>query len=106
MLWVLFSYDVKVAQLCPTLCDSMDYTVHRILQARILEWVAFPLLQGIFPTRGSNPGLCIAGEFFTSWATREAQFSYEKKLKIPSSTYLKAKNNNVGRLCEVSYCLR
>ena len=33
---------VKVAQLCPTLCDPMDYTVHGILQVRILEWVAFP----------------------------------------------------------------
>ena len=32
---------VKVAQLCPTLCNPMDYTVHGILQARILEWVAF-----------------------------------------------------------------
>ena len=30
---------VKVTQLCPTLCNSMDYTVHGILQARILEWV-------------------------------------------------------------------
>ena len=97
----------------------MDYTVLGILQARILEWVAFGfcllLLQGIFPTQGSNPGIphckwilyklshkgsprilewvaypfssgssrprnwtgvfCIAGRFFTSWATREAQFS-------------------------------
>ena len=33
---------VKVAQLCPTLCDPMDCIVHEILQARILEWVAFP----------------------------------------------------------------
>ena len=33
--------EVKVAQLCPTLCDPMDYPVHGILQARILEWVAF-----------------------------------------------------------------
>ena len=33
---------VKVAQMCPTLSDPMDYTVHRILLARILEWVAFP----------------------------------------------------------------
>ena len=33
---------VKVAQSCPTLCDPMDCTVHGILQARILEWVAFP----------------------------------------------------------------
>ena len=35
----------------------MDYIVHGILQARILEWVAFPLLQGIFPSQGLNPGL-------------------------------------------------
>ena len=33
---------VKVAQSCPTLCDPMDYTLHGILQARILEWVAVP----------------------------------------------------------------
>ena len=37
---------VKVTQLCPTLCDPMDYTVHGILQARILEWVAFPFSRG------------------------------------------------------------
>ena len=37
---------VKVAQLCPTLCDPMGYTVHGILQARILEWVAFPFSRG------------------------------------------------------------
>ena len=46
-----------VAQLCPTLCDPVDYTAHGILQVRILEWVAYLLLQGIFPTQGSNPGL-------------------------------------------------
>ena len=39
---------VKVAQSCQTLCNSMDHTVLRILQARILEWLAFPLLLGIF----------------------------------------------------------
>ena len=38
--------EVKVTQLCLTLCDSMDYTVHGILQARILEWVAFPFSRG------------------------------------------------------------
>ena len=37
-----FKGKVKVAQLCPTLCDPMDYTVHGILQARILEGVALP----------------------------------------------------------------
>ena len=37
---------VKVAQSCLTLCDPMDYIVHGILRARILEWVAFPLARG------------------------------------------------------------
>ena len=37
----LLKYKVKVVQSCPTLCDTMDYTVHGVLQARILEWVAF-----------------------------------------------------------------
>ena len=53
---------VKVAQLCQTLWDPMDCSlpgssVRGILQARILEWVAIPILQGIFPTQGWNPGL-------------------------------------------------
>ena len=39
---------VKVAQLCLTLCDPMDYTVHGILQARILEWEARNKLLGHF----------------------------------------------------------
>ena len=39
----MFKVKVKVAQSCATLCDPMDYIVHGILQARILEWVAFPL---------------------------------------------------------------
>ena len=47
---------VKVAQSCLTLCDHMDYTVHGILQARILGWVAFPFSRGIFPTQRLNPG--------------------------------------------------
>ena len=33
----------KVTQLCLTLCNPMDFTVHGILQAGILEWVAYPL---------------------------------------------------------------
>ena len=41
----------SVAQLCLTLCDPMGYTVHGILQARILEWVAFPFSRGPFQTR-------------------------------------------------------
>ena len=43
---------VKVAHSCSALCDPMDYTVHGILQARILEWVAFPFSRG-----SPNPGI-------------------------------------------------
>ena len=42
---------VKVAQLCLTLCDPMEYTVHGILQARILEWLAFPFSRGSYQPR-------------------------------------------------------
>ena len=45
---------VKVAQSCLTLCNPMDYTVHGILQARILEWVAFPF-SGDLPNSGIKP---------------------------------------------------
>ena len=38
--------EVKVARSCLTLCDPMDYTVHGILQARILEWVDLPFSGG------------------------------------------------------------
>ena len=37
---------VIVSQSCPALCNPMDYIVHGILQARILEWVAFPFFRG------------------------------------------------------------
>ena len=57
---------VKVAHLCLTLCDSMDYTVHGILQARILEWVAFPFSRGSSQPRDRTQVSHIAGGFFTS----------------------------------------
>ena len=57
---------VKVAQSCTTLCDPMDYTVHGILQARILEWVAFPFSRGSSQPRDQTQASCIAGGFFTS----------------------------------------
>ena len=37
---------VTVSQSCPTLCDPVGYTIHGILQARILKWVAFPFTRG------------------------------------------------------------
>ena len=70
--------ELKVAQSCPTLCDLMDYTVHGILQARILEWVAFPFSRGSSQPRDRTQVSRIAGRFFTSWATREAHLSYSQ----------------------------
>ena len=64
--------EVKVAQSCLTLCDTMDYIVHGNLQARILECVAFPFSRGSSQARDWTQVSCIAGRFFTSWATREA----------------------------------
>ena len=66
---------MKVAQLCPTLCNHMDYTVHGILQARILEWVTGPFSRGSSQPRNRTQVSSIAGRFFTSLATREAQYA-------------------------------
>ena len=66
---------MKVTQLCPTLCDPVDYTVHGILQARILEWVAIPFSSGSSQPREQTQVSHIAGRFFTSWATREAHMN-------------------------------
>ena len=63
--------EVKVAQLCLTLCDPMDYTVHGILLARILEWVAIAFSRGSSQHRDRTQVSHIAGGFFTVWATRE-----------------------------------
>ena len=61
--------EAKVAQLCLTFCGP---TVHRILQARILEWVAIPFSRASSQHKDWTWVSCIAGRFFTIWATREA----------------------------------
>ena len=68
----------EVTQLCPTLCDPMDWSlpgssVHRILQARILEWIDIPFSRGSPRPKDWTWVSYIAGRFFTVWATREAQ---------------------------------
>ena len=57
---------MKVSQLCLTLCNPMDYTVHGILQVRILEQVAFPFSRGSSQPRDQTQVSCIAGGFFTA----------------------------------------
>ena len=50
----------------------MNYTTHGILQAKILEWVAFPFSRGSSQPRNRTQVSCVAGRFFTNWAIREA----------------------------------
>ena len=74
---------VLVAQLCLTLCDPMDCSlpgssVHGILQARILEWVALSFSRGASGPRDWTWVSCVAGRVFTIWATREAYPSYQE----------------------------
>ena len=65
------SNESEVAQSCPSVCNPMDYTVHGILQARILEWVVFPFSRGSSWPRNQTAVSCIAGGFFTNWAIKE-----------------------------------
>ena len=75
------AYHPQLLQSCPTLCDPMDYSlpgssVHGILQARILEWVAMPSSRGSSQpwdrTQDSYVFLpALAGGFFTTSATWE-----------------------------------
>ena len=55
----------SVTQSCTTLCDPMDYTVHRILQVRILEWVAFHFSRGSPHPRDQTQVSHIVGGLFT-----------------------------------------
>ena len=66
----------EVAQSCPTLCNPMDCSppassVHGILQARILEWVAISFSRGSSRPRDRTQVSRIAGRHFNLWATRE-----------------------------------
>ena len=72
--WVVESYPF---------CDPMNYSwpgssVHGMLQARILEWLAIPFLRGSSWPRNWAPVSCIAGRFYIIWATRKAWMTREK----------------------------
>ena len=78
-LWLCLSVYVcvLVAKSRLTLCDPMDCgppgsSVHGILQARILEWVAISFSRGSSQLRDQIQVSCITGRLFTIWATREA----------------------------------
>ena len=64
------------AQSCLNLCNPIncsppDSSVRGIFQSRILKWVAISFSRGFFWPRDRTPVSCIAGRFFTIWATRE-----------------------------------
>ena len=72
------SLCVCVTQLCPTLCNPVDcslpgFSVHGILQARTLEWVAVYFSRGFSKPRDWTQVSCLAGRLFTISATREAR---------------------------------
>ena len=59
-----FQVNVKVTLSCWTLCDPMDHTVHGILQARILEWIAFPFSRGSSQPRDRTQVSHVTGRFY------------------------------------------
>ena len=72
----------EVSQSCPTLCDPMDCSlpgssIHGILQATVLEWVAISFSRGSSWPRDRTQVSHIAGRHFNLWATREAPFCIE-----------------------------
>ena len=80
-----------VAQLCPTLCAPMacslpGSSVHGILQARMLVWIAIPFSRGSSWLRGWTWVSCTAGRFFTIQAIGKPlymrQITLEKKLEV------------------------
>ena len=90
--------QVKVGvQSCPALCNPVDYIVHGIFQARILEWVAFLFSRGSSQPRDQTQASCITGGFFTSWATREAR--HEPRIMINSIKIHQIMNKNNNYIC-------
>ena len=69
--WWWFSHSVMSNSCDPMVCSPPGSSVHGILQARILEWVAIPFSRGSSWPRGQTQVSCIAERFFTDWATRE-----------------------------------
>ena len=85
------SHSVVFDSLWPVDYSLQGSSVNGILQARILQWVAIPFPRGSSQSRDQTQVSCIAGRFFTVWATREANiliviiwfyYSYCSKIKI------------------------
>ena len=71
--WWWFSRSVVSDACDPIDCSLPGSSVHGILQARILEWIAISFSRGSSWPRDWTQASCIAGRFFTNWTMREAQ---------------------------------
>ena len=89
---ILESKSCSVVSNC---LHPMDYTVYGILQTRILEWVAFPFSRGSPQPRDQTQIIHIAGRFFNSWATIEAQISAMTSLAGPAASHLGNQVTNI-----------
>ena len=92
-LFIFLSVESKVlvTHSCLTLCDPMycspsGSSVHEILQAGILEWVAIHFSRGSSGPRDGPRVSCIAGRFFPIWAPREALNNKTSSPHIPAGT--------------------
>ena len=87
--WIVKNWKVQIScavcaqslQLCPTLCNPMDYSlpgssVPGILQVRILKWVAVLFSREIFPTQGLNPGLPHCRQILYQLSHQESIYIY------------------------------
>ena len=102
----------SLTQLCPTLWDPMDgsppgSSVHGILQARILEWVAISFCMGSSSPRGWTQVSCNASWFLTLWATREPHQCSEADSKYPHNLMewkkLQFRETEVSFICRTIY---
>ena len=105
-LWLV---RVLAVQSCPTLCDPVDCSppsssVHGILQARILEWVIIPFSRASSWPRDLTPVFCIAGRFFTIWATRwdrqTSQLRWAFCFKLLSKVCMLLAEVRIGQKCQ------
>ena len=97
----------KSLQLCPTLCDPMGCSspgssVHEILQARIMQWVAISSSRGYSWPRDQTCVLCLADVFFTAepcqviWSTPKSDDLTPRKVLPPAKLYLCKQTHVLG----------
>ena len=91
---IILLYMCLVAQSCLTICDLVNCSpsgssVHGILQARILEWVAISFSRKSSLSRDQTHVSCIAGGLFILWAIRDIEWVNNEVLFYSTGTYIK-----------------